>query len=524
MTTQIKTALISVSDKTGVVQFAAELARMGVELISTGGTSRALREAGLQVRDVSDLTGFPEMMDGRVKTLHPKVHGGILQVRSNPEHRKAAAEHGIVPIDLVCVNLYPFRQTVSRPGVSVEEAIENIDIGGPSMVRSAAKNYRDVLIVVEPDDYDRVLAALRQGGEIPIPFRAELATRAFQHTAAYDAAISAWMSANLPQEKLQETFPASSVLSMERVQPLRYGENPHQEAAFYRNPNFHGVSLAGARQLGGKELSYNNIVDLDAALELVLEFDAPACAIIKHTNPCGLATRPTVAEAFIKAREGDPISAFGGIIAVNRTLDVQAAEVITGPQTFFEAVIAPGYTDDALPILREKKKWGANLRLMQVDISGARDSTVLKNISGGFLMQAADLVDLDESKLTVPTRRQPTDEEWEQLRFAWKAVKHVKSNAIVLVRDLMLVGVGAGQMNRVGSVKIAAEQAQDKARGCVLGSDAFFPKPDGPEEAARAGVTAIIQPGGSVEDPNVIAVADENNLAMVFTGMRHFRH
>lgn len=524
MTTSITRALISVSDKTGIVDFARELASLGIELISTGGTARTLREAGLTVKDVSDLTGFPEMMDGRVKTLHPRIHGGILQVRSNPEHQKAASQHGVVPIDLVCVNLYPFRETVSRAGVTVEEAIENIDIGGPSMVRSAAKNFRDVVVLVEPDDYARVLEAIKQGGEVPFELRAELATRAFQHTAAYDAAISAWMADNLPQQKPQDVFPSSLVLSLERHQSLRYGENPHQSAAFYRNSGFHGVSLTNAQQLGGKELSYNNIVDLDAAMELILEFDTPACAIIKHTNPCGLATRSTLAEAFSKAREGDPISAFGGIIAVNRPVDVETAEAITGPQTFFEAILATDFSEDALPILKEKKKWGANLRLLRVDLKGARPRTVLKNVAGGLLVQTADLETLDESKLSVPTKRPPTEAEWEQLRFAWKAVKHVKSNAIVLVRDLMLIGVGAGQMNRVGSVKIAAEQAGEKSKGCVLASDAFFPKSDGPEEAARAGVTAIIQPGGSVEDPNVIAVADANNMAMVFTGLRHFRH
>lgn len=525
MAAGVKRALISVSNKAGIVDFAKDLADLGVDLVSTGGTAKALRDAGLSVRDISDLTGFPEMMDGRVKTLHPKVHGGILHIRGNAEHEAAVKAHGIEPIDLVCVNLYPFRETVARPGVTEEDAIENIDIGGPSMVRSAAKNFRDVVILVDPADYPRVIQSLRATGGVPRPLRAELMVKAFQHTAAYDAAIYSWMSCNLEQEQPLEKFPSSLVLSYDRLQSLRYGENPHQTGAFYADPNFRGISLASARQLGGKELSYNNIVDLDAALAAVLEFDGPACVIVKHTNPCGLAVRPALADAFSAAREGDPISAFGGIIALNRPVDLATAEVITGPNTFFEAVIAPGFAPEALPILKEKKKWGANLRLLDVDLSsGVRDAVVAKTVAGGLLAQDADLSDLDESKLTVVSKRQPTDAEWKDLRFAWKVAKHVKSNAIVMCKDDTLLGVGAGQMNRVGSVRIAAEHAGDKARGSVLGSDAFFPKPDGPEEAARAGVTAIIQPGGSVEDPNTIAVADAHDMAMVFTGIRHFRH
>ncbi len=524
MSINVRRALISVSNKTGVAGFARELFELGVDLVSTGGTAKVLREAGLQVRDISDLTGFPEMMDGRVKTLHPKVHGGILHVRGNAEHEAAAAEHGIEPIDLVCVNLYPFQQTIAKPGVTEQEAIENIDIGGPSMVRSAAKNFRDVVILVDPSDYARIVDTLKATGNVPYALRAELATKAFGHTAAYDAAISNWMAGN-PLQQPPERFPESLTMSFQRVQSLRYGENPHQSAAFYVDPNFTGISLARARQLGGKELSYNNISDLDAALHAVMEFDEPACAIVKHANPCGLSVRPTLAEAFLAAQEGDPISAFGGIIAVNRPVDALTAEVITGPNTFFEAIIAPAYEDAALSILKEKKKWGANFRLLEIDgCNHKQDDIVARKVAGGLLMQDADLVDLDESMLKVVTKRKPTDEEMADLRFAWRVVKHVKSNAIVLVKDRQLLGVGAGQMNRVGSVKIAAEHAGGQARGSVLGSDAFFPKPDGPEEAANAGVTAIIQPGGSVQDSSVVEVADRCNMAMVFTGIRHFRH
>ncbi|MEI6915199.1 MAG: bifunctional phosphoribosylaminoimidazolecarboxamide formyltransferase/IMP cyclohydrolase, partial [Armatimonadota bacterium] len=384
---------------------------------------------------------------------------------------------------------------------------------------------KDVVIVVDPSDYERVLAAMASEGGVGRPLRAELATRAFHHTAAYDAAITNWMSRNLQQEKPQERFPQSLVMSFDRLQSLRYGENPHQTGAFYRDSNYTGISLAGAKQLGGKELSYNNIVDLDAALDLVLEFADPACAIIKHTNPCGLAVRANLTDAFAAARAGDPISAFGGIIAFNQPVDVAVAEAITGPQTFFEAIIAPGFDPDSLPILKERKKWGANLRLIQIDLSSQRrDPIVAKKISGGLLLQDADLIDLDPDDLTVVSNRQPTEAEWSDLRFAWKAVKHAKSNAIVLVKDQTILGVGAGQMNRVGSVKIAAEHAGDSARGSVLGSDAFFPKPDGPQASADAGVTAIIQPGGSVEDANTIEVANANNMAMVMTGIRHFRH
>lgn len=520
-----KRALISVSDKTGISEFASELVALGYEIISTGGTAKSLREAGLAVLDISEVTGFPEMMDGRVKTLHPRVHGGILHIRSNPQHVKEAQENGIEPIDLVCVNLYPFRQTVARPDVTIELAIENIDIGGPSMVRSAAKNYRDVIILVDPSDYSGVLDSLKSTGDVSPAQRARLATRAFAHTAAYDAAISSWLEANVVEECSREDFPENLALGYRRVQTLRYGENPHQEAAFYAEAGFPGISLANAKQLGGKELSYNNIMDLDAALGLILEFNEPACAIIKHTNPCGLAVRGSAAEAFTAARNCDPLSAFGGIIAINRVVDSTAAEAITGPNTFFEAVVAPGFDEEALPILKEKKKWGANLRLLSLEMtSGVRSGRTGRFVEGGLLLQSPDLHRLNPEDLKVVSKRQPTTEEIEELLFAWRAVKHVKSNAIVLTRDKALVGVGAGQMNRVGSVKIAAAQAGDLAKGAVLASDAFFPKPDGPQEAAEAGITAIIQPGGSVEDPNVIEVADRYNLAMVFTGVRHFRH
>ncbi len=525
MTSRIRRALISVSDKTGVVDFARGLAGLGVELVSTGGTARALRDAGLDVRDISDLTGFPEMLDGRVKTLHPTVHGGILHIRGNPEHEAAVRERGIPPIDLVCVNLYPFGETVARPDVTLEEAVENIDIGGPSMVRSAAKNFRDVVIVVDPADYGRVLESLQSEGDVAFALRAELMVRAFQHTAAYDAVIGSWMGRTLLEDRPAGRFPATLTLSWDRVQTLRYGENPHQAAAFYAEPAFRGISLARAKQLGGKELSFNNIMDLDAALETVLEFDEPACCIVKHTNACGLAVREDTASAFLAAREGDPVSAFGGIIALNRRVDPACAEAITGPNTFFEAIIAPGFDEEALEILTGRKKWGANLRILELDLSsGLRDPFAFRRVAGGLLAQDADLADLDEDRLQVVSKRRPSEEEMRDLRFAWKAVKHIKSNAIVLAKDRMLVGVGAGQMNRVGSVRIAVEQAGERARGSVLASDAFFPMPDGPEEAAKAGVTAFIQPGGSVKDAEVIAVADRYSMAVVHTGIRHFKH
>lgn len=535
MMRQIRRALLSVSDKTGLVPFARALHEMGVQIISTGGTARTLQEAGIPVIPVEQVTGFPEMMEGRVKTLHPAIHAGILADRRKPEHLQALRDAGIEPIDLVCVNLYPFEQTVARPDVTLDEAIENIDIGGPTMVRAAAKNHESVAVVVDPADYEAIVHEMRaNGGAISRETRRRLAAKAFAHTAFYDAQISAYLREQFTPETL---FSPELTVALRKAQDLRYGENPHQQAAFYRIPNFTEPSIATARQIHGKELSYNNLLDCDAALELVKEFatDRPACVIIKHTNPCGVAVADSLPEAVERARMADPVSAFGGIMALNRVVDVETAEKITAPNTFFECIIAPAFTQDALPILTEKKKWGANLRLLEVgDLTPPQPGLILRGLTGGVLVQTRDVqslkqVESAESRLeslglTVVTKRQPTDEELEQLLFAWKVVKHVKSNAIVLAKDWVIVGVGAGQMNRVQSVRLAAEAAGERAKGSVLASDAFFPFPDNIEVAAIAGVTAVIQPGGSVKDQEVIAAADRLGLAMVFTGIRHFRH
>lgn len=525
----IKRALISVSNKKGVVEFARGLAEMGVELISTGGTAAALSAAGLPVIPVDQVTGFPEMMEGRVKTLHPMVHGGILADRSKPEHMEQARQHGITPIDLVCVNLYPFAETVARPGVTLAEAIENIDIGGPSMVRSAAKNHASVAVVVDPSDYDAILKDMQEnGGSLALETRQKLALKAFGHTAHYDAMIHSYLHQRfMPAGSLPEHFTVANTLA----QTLRYGENPHQSAAFYRDDEVGEPGIGTAIQRNGKELSFNNIVDLNAALELVKEFDQPACAVIKHTNPCGCALAADLATAFQLAREGDPVSAYGGIVACNRVVDAAAAEAMTVQGTFFEAIIAPGFTDEAIPILTEKKKWGVNLRLLEVPgwdgkrlMRPERAGFDLKKVVGGLLVQDRDLRQLTPDDLTVSSQREPTEKELQDLLVAWSVVKHVKSNAIVLVRDQMVVGVGAGQMNRVGSVEIAVKQAGDRAQGAVLASDAFFPFADGPEAAANAGVTAIIQPGGSKHDADTITLVNERKMAMIYTGVRHFKH
>ncbi|MGC8669425.1 MAG: bifunctional phosphoribosylaminoimidazolecarboxamide formyltransferase/IMP cyclohydrolase [Chthonomonadales bacterium] len=523
----IERALVSVSNKEGVVEFARELAALGVEIVSTGGTAATLAQAGVPVRQVWELTGFPEMMDGRVKTLHPKIHGGILFRRDLPEHRDAAAQHAIAPIDLVCVNLYPFAQTVAKPGVSLEEAVENIDIGGPAMVRSAAKNHDAVTVVVDPADYGTVLEEMKaHSGSTTLELRRRLAAKAFAHTARYDALIATYLNRRFDPENL---FPQELALGYSKVQDCRYGENPHQRAAFYAEAFCTEPSIGTARQIHGKELSFNNIYDLNAALETVKELpEKPAAVIIKHTNPCGAAQADTLAEAFRLARRGDPVSAFGGILAVNRPVDVDTAEEITGKNTFFEAVIAPGFHAEALPILTGKKKWGANLRLLEVgDLPASAPEFPgldLKKVVGGLLVQERDLKLVTARKLVVVTRRPPTPEEEEELLFAWRIVKHVKSNAIVLTRERQVVGVGAGQMNRVQSVRLAVGQAGERARGAVMASDAFFPFPDGPEVAAEAGVTAVIQPGGSVKDQDTIEVCDRYNIAMVFTDTRHFLH
>ena len=530
---RIKRALLSVSDKAGLLEFAGGLDELGIELISTGGTEKSLAEAGLPVRNVSEITNFPEMLDGRVKTLHPAVHGALLADRSKPEHMETIAAHGITPIDLVIVNLYPFAETIARPGVTREEAVENIDIGGPSMIRSAAKNHASVAVVVSPSDYPAVLSELQKnGGELSQAIRSRLAVQAYAHTAAYDATITNYLAAHTPSEEAEneegQGFPDLLTLSFAKVQDLRYGENPHQRAAFYREPAAKG-GIASAQKLHGKELSFNNIYDLNAAYNLVLEFsdqNTPAAAIIKHTNPCGAAIAGTLAEAFQKAREGDPISAFGGILAVNQPIDAETANLITGKNTFFEAIIAPGYDAEAFTILTTKKQWCQNLILLQSPEMTALSAEEYdyKRVSGGLLVQTQDAAMLKPSETEAASERQATPEEMSDLMLAWKLVKHVKSNAIVLVKDRQLVGVGAGQMNRVQSVRLAVAQAGEKAKGAVLASDAFFPFPDGPEAALLAGVTAIIQPGGSKKDDESVAIADQYGAAMVLTGRRHFRH
>jgi phosphoribosylaminoimidazolecarboxamide formyltransferase / IMP cyclohydrolase len=518
---KIQRAILSVTDKTGLVDFAKQLATLKVELISTGGTAKLLRDSGVQVRDISELTGFPEMMDGRVKTLHPKVHGGILHVRGNPAHVAAAREHGIQPIDMVVVNLYAFEKTAAKPGVHVDEIIENIDIGGPSMVRSAAKNFRDVAIVTSPDDY----AALAQEmtgslGELSLKTRWRLAQKAFSTTAAYDSAISATLGQISLDEAGQFHLPEPSVMpiafrvSLKKVMDLRYGENPHQRAAMYSDGSSEGV--ANGKQLQGKELSYNNIVDLQAAWDLAQEFEEIACTIIKHTNPAGTATGATLREAYMRALECDPVSAFGGVIGVNRVVDGAAAEEMA--KLFVEAVAAPGFEPAALEKFAAKK----NLRL--VEIKSSRNPWSLKHVSGGMLLQYVDSRPLMPADLKVVSQRQPTEQEMRSLLFAWKVCKHVKSNAIVYAREGQTVGVGAGQMSRVDSCKIGAMKAILPLQGTVAASDAFFPFADGVEEIARVGATAVIQPGGSVRDAEVIQAADRLGLAMVLTGVRHFRH
>ncbi|MFZ5632594.1 MAG: bifunctional phosphoribosylaminoimidazolecarboxamide formyltransferase/IMP cyclohydrolase [Bacillota bacterium] len=508
-------ALISVSDKRGVVEFASGLVKIGFEVISTGGTAKTLREANVPVTYITGVTGFPEILDGRVKTLHPAVHGGIL-ARRDEDHTAQLQKQGIGFIDLVAVNLYPFRETISRPGVSMEEAVENIDIGGPAMVRAAAKNHRYVLVVVNPDRYGEVLKAL-ESGRVDYDFRLSLAREAFAHTAAYDSAIASYLEEKTGGEVL---FPGIWNKSFGLVQVLRYGENPHQQAAFYRDPAARGASVSTARQLAGKELSYNNILDLNAALELVREFTDPAAVIIKHNNPCGAACAGDVSEAYRLAYEGDPVSAFGGIVAFNRPVSAGAARQMA--EIFLEAVIAPGYEGEALEILKQR----SGLRLLETgDLAGpAGDILDLRKVNGGLLIQETDRKLLDRDRLEVVTSLQPGPADLEELIFAMAVVKHVKSNAIVVTRNRQLIGVGAGQMNRVGSAGIALTQAGDRAMGAYLASDAFFPFADTVELAARAGIRAIIQPGGSVRDEESVKAAEKYGIVMVLTGFRHFKH
>jgi len=536
MDVKIKTALISVSDKTGVVDFAKRLSAMSVKIISTGGTAKQLADAGIDVTSVDSVTGFPEMMNGRVKTLHPKIHGGLLALRDNPTHAEALKTHNIEPIDLVCVNLYPFEQTVAKPDCTFEDAIENIDIGGPSMLRSASKNHKFVTIVTSPSQYDCVIAEMESNdGAVNPDLRKDLARVAFGLTASYDTAISKYLN-----EKADVQYPERVTISLDKWTELRYGENPHQTAAFYKLPAS-GEMCAGSGKMlsGGKEISFNNLLDVNAAFELVKEFSEPAAIVVKHLNPCGAAVDEDICKAYEKAYLGDVVSAFGSIIALNRNVDANLATIImesyarfgkaNGASGFFaEVIVAPSFDDDAVDAIRTLKGWGKNVRLMatgkinRAKIDGSEFD--LRCVVGGMLLQDRDLVAWEKDKLTFPTKVKPTDEQLEDLRVAWITAKHVKSNTITLVKGKKLIGVGAGQMNRVESGLIAFKMAGEDAKGCVMGSDAFFPFPDNVVNAAKAGVACVVQPGGSVKDDEVIAEADKAGIAMVFTGKRHFKH
>jgi phosphoribosylaminoimidazolecarboxamide formyltransferase / IMP cyclohydrolase len=536
MDVKIKRALISVSDKTGVVEFAKALGKMGVKIISTGGTAKSLSAAGIDVIGIEAVTGFPEMMDGRVKTLHPKIHGGLLGLRDKDSHIKAMKDNAIEPIDLVCVNLYPFEATIAKPNCAFEEAIENIDIGGPSMLRSAAKNHKFVTVVTGADQYDRVISEMKEkSGAVSQELRSDFARIVFGLTALYDAAISKYLNS-----KAGVTYPERVSIALKRETSLRYGENPHQDAAFYKLTPSGETSVSSARLLeGGKEISFNNLLDVNAAFELVKEFSEPAVVVVKHLNPCGCAVDENILEAYRKAYEGDVISAFGGIIALNRDVDVELATTIMesygrfgkikGASGFFaEVIIAPKFEPAAVEIIRTLKTWGINVRLLE---SGPIDRAKIDRseydarcIVGGMLLQRRDLVAWEPEQLTYPTKTRPTKKQLEDLRLAWIIAKHVKSNTITLINGRKLVGVGAGQMNRVESGLIAFKNAGEQAKGAAMGSDAFFPFPDNVENAAKAGVACIIQPGGSNKDDEVIACADKYGVAMVFTGKRHFKH
>jgi phosphoribosylaminoimidazolecarboxamide formyltransferase / IMP cyclohydrolase len=527
----VERALISVFDKTGIVEFAKRLAALNIEILSTGGTAKLLREAGVAVRDVSDFTGWPEMLGGRVKTLHPKVHGGLLFRRKHAEDQKQAAEHGIAPIDLVVVNLYPFEATAAKDGLTAEELIENIDIGGPTMLRSAAKNFESVTVVTDPQDYARVAGELEAARETSLATKLELARKVFAATSSYDGKITMELERLSAAQGVGGTaghialapkaaLPERVHLSLRRQQELRYGENPHQAAALYVPAGRAPEGLAAAKQLQGKELSYNNLVDLEAARSLAAEFSRPAAVIVKHNNPCGTAEQESLVEAYRKALAGDPVSAFGGVLAFNRVVDAATAQEVA--KLFAECIAAPGFHAQAKAIFSAKK----NLRLLELPAGGLEPERELqlKRILGGMLVQEPDLGELKDHELRTVTKRVATPEEMSTMRFAWKVCKHVKSNAIVFAKDSATLGVGAGQMSRVDSVKIAVMKAQQSLAGSVVASDAFFPFPDGVEEAAKAGATAVIQPGGSVKDAEVIAAADRLGMAMVFTGMRHFLH
>ena len=536
---KIRRALISVSDKTGIIDFAQELKSFGVEIISTGGTAKSLRDAGIEVRDVSDVTGFPEMMDGRIKTLHPKIHGGLLALRDNPEHLSAMDKHAIAPIDMVVINLYPFEQTIAREGVTMEEAIEQIDIGGPAMIRSAAKNWENVAVIVSPGSYGFIAEQIAaHAGALPLSVRSWLVRQAFQYTSRYDELIDLYLSSSLSDansfeltseswsrfpwtnsmtsENNRTEMPVYQKLRLKRIAHLRYGENPHQKAALYDAGWQAGV--ANAELLSGKEMSFNNYVDADAAWQLVSDFDETACAIIKHTNPAGVALGASTEEAYRRALACDPVSAFGGIVAFNRTVDPAAAREVI--EIFTEVVIAPDFDEAALEILKTKK----NLRVLRAGEARIDESLEYRQISGGMLVQTRDVHQLKREDLKVVTKRAPSENEIHDLLFAWTVCKHAKSNAIVYSRDKQTVGVGAGQMSRVDSVNLGAMRSKLLTEGSVMASDAFFPFRDGIDEAAKHGITAVIQPGGSVRDEEVVAAADEHSLAMVFTGIRHFKH
>ncbi len=515
---QIKRVLISVTDKTGVVEFARALAGFGAEILSTGGTAAQIRNSGIPVKDVSDYTGFPEMMDGRLKTLHPKVHGGLLALRDNAEHMKAVSEHGIDLIDMVVINLYRFEETVAKKDCTLEHAIENIDIGGPTMLRAAAKNYRFVSVVTSPADYEPIIGEMKaSGGKVSEATNFRLAVKTFQLTARYDAAISNYLGKITP-EGFQD-FPDVLTMQFTKAQDLRYGENPHQKAVFYKEPDAGAAAITAARQLQGKELSYNNIMDSDAAWNMICDFKEPAAVVMKHANPCGAASSSDITDAYVKAMKTDPVSAFGGIVAFNNRVDRKTAEELA--KIFLEVIIAPGFEPEALEILHKKQ----NLRLLEVPSCeigpGQYD---FRRVAGGLLVQERDVEDLDLRKADVVTKRKPTDDEYKALDFGWRVVKHVKSNAIVIASKDQLIGVGAGQMSRVDSTKIAIMKSNMPTKGAILASDAFFPFRDVVDMAAEAGITAIVQPGGSIRDNESIAACDEHGIAMVFTGRRHFKH
>jgi phosphoribosylaminoimidazolecarboxamide formyltransferase / IMP cyclohydrolase len=509
-----KRALISVSDKSGILEFAKELETLGYEILSTGGTKAYLQKNGVTITPVDEVTGFPEILGGRVKTLNPMIHGGLLAIPDDENHQAQMYEHGIKPIDVVCVNLYPFRETISKPNVTAEDAIENIDIGGPAMLRASAKNHAYVTVITDAADYPAVLEELQAEGKTTMETRRRLAAKVFRHTASYDAYISGYLT-----ELAGEEFPEQVTFTYELKQELRYGENPHQKAAFYKRALGSDFSIASAQQLHGKELSYNNIQDANAAIQIVKEFELPAAVAVKHMNPCGVGIGETIAEAFAKAYEADSMSIFGGIVALNREVDAQTAEQLSG--IFLEIILAPSFSEEALAILTKKK----NIRLLTIPFEQSKkDKWNTVSIEGGLLLQQPDAYGFAEADVRVVTDREPTEEEWAALKLGWSVVKHVKSNAIVVTDAQMTLGVGAGQMNRVGAAKIALEQAADKAQGASLASDAFFPMNDTVETAAKAGITAIIQPGGSVKDEDSIQKANEYGIAMVFTGVRHFKH